>query len=67
MIIYKDIIKKLREKGYKEYILKENGILSANTFMAIRHGKPISLNSIDKICELLECKVEDIIEYVEKK
>ena len=39
------------------------GGISANTLHRMKHGDPITTKTIDKLCEILECNVFDIIEY----
>lgn len=63
MIEYLNILEKLKNAGYSSTYLKDNHILSAVTLQNIRSNKPVKLESIDKICELLDCKLEDIIRY----
>lgn len=37
--------------------------LSANTIHRIRHGQAISTKTLDTLCFILDCRVEDIIRY----
>lgn len=37
---------------------------SINTLHRIRHGEAINTKTINTFCEILNCKVEDIIEYI---
>lgn len=43
-------------------LIKKHGI-SANTLNRMKHGKPISTVTIDKLCKALNCMVDDIISY----
>lgn len=63
MIIYKDILRKLKEAGYDTYVIRNKKLLSESTLQHIRQNQPINLKSIDTICNLLDCKIEDIIEF----
>ena len=66
MIVYKiDILKSLKEKGYNTNYLRKNKVLSQATIQSIRNKEYISLSTIDRICELLNCNISDIIEYVD--
>lgn len=64
MIVYKDIIKKLKEAGYTATRIREEKLISESTMSRIRRGESISTNTIDIVCKLTGCKVEDILEYV---
>ncbi|HEM4737782.1 TPA: helix-turn-helix domain-containing protein, partial [Streptococcus suis] len=35
----------------------------ANTLHRMKKGESITTKTIDKLCEILECNVEDIIRY----
>ena len=59
-----DILEELKKKGYTTYIIRQQHLLSDATLQHIRNGEAISFDSLNKLCELLNCKVEDIIEYV---
>ena len=60
MISYKP----LYETMYKYALIYKEGI-SANTMYRIKQGKAITTKTIDTLCFILHCRVEDIIQYVE--
>lgn len=65
MIIYKiNVLKELKEKGYNTNYLRKNKILGEKTIQHLRNNEYISLQTIDLLCELLECSICDIIEYI---
>lgn len=65
MIIYKNVIQRLKDAGYNTTrILREN-ILSQSTMSALRNNKPLSTKTIDAICHLLHCQPGDIMEHIE--
>ena len=37
---------------------------SKGTLHSLKHGKNISTATLDDLCRMLDCRVEDIIEYV---
>lgn len=47
-----------------EYALIFKHGIPANTLHRMKHGKPITTTTLDALCEILECRVEDILEYV---
>lgn len=65
MIIYKDVIKRLKDAGYNTGRIMSQKLLPQSTMDALRHNKPLSLRSIDAICRLAKCQPGDILEYVE--
>ena len=62
MISYDNLTKTLKSKGLSYIDLRDNGI-SPNTVSRIKQGEPVHLNVICKICEILDCKIEDIVTY----
>lgn len=65
MIVYKDIIKKLADAGYPVSRLRKENIIPQSTLTRIRRNEDINTKTINTVCRLLNCKVEDILEYVE--
>ena len=64
MISYAPLYKTLQEKGITTYkLIKEYGI-SRSLLDRLKHNKPITTVTINDLCKYLDCKVEDIIEYV---
>lgn len=63
MIIYKDILKKLKESGYSSARLRKEKLLSESVLSRIRHNQSISIDTLDIICELTDSSVENLIEY----
>lgn len=43
-------------------LIKKHGI-SSNTLNRMKHGKPISTATLDKLCKIMDCNVYDIISY----
>ncbi len=43
-------------------LIKKHGI-SSNTLNRMRHNKPISTATLDKLCKIMDCDVYDIISY----
>ena len=37
---------------------------STDDFVRMKHGKAITTTTLNTLCEILECRVEDILEYV---
>lgn len=63
MIIYKDILQKLKDAGYNTNRIRKDGLLSQGTLQRLRDGRPITTETIDIICNLTGRKVEEIIEH----
>lgn len=66
MISYEPFFQTMREKGITAYRLEKMGF-PATTYYTIKRGKAISTPTINQLCRLLQCRVEDILEYVEEE
>ncbi|MBR3795988.1 MAG: helix-turn-helix transcriptional regulator [Clostridia bacterium] len=64
MIIYKDIMERLKENGYSSYRLRKENLLPQSTLTKINQNLPVNLSSIDAICKMANCQPGDILEYV---
>lgn len=65
MIRYKiDILYALKCRGFNSTFLRQNKILSESAMSSLRHDKPVSFTTLDRICALLGRDVSDIIEFV---
>lgn len=64
MISYRPFYETLKEKGVTEYALIYKHGLPANTIHRMKHGKPITTTTLDTLCTILDCKVEEILEYL---
>lgn len=66
MISYAPFWKTLKEKGISTYALINKYNISSGTIDRMRKGNGISTLKIDDFCKILDCKVEDIIEYTKE-
>lgn len=63
MISYEPFYKTLFEKGITEYYLIFKQGFSANTLHRMKNDEAISTKTLDALCYVLDCRVEDIIEF----
>ena len=66
-ISYKKLLHLMIEKDITIPQLQKNTRLSGNVFTRIRRNEYISLESIEAICYALNCKVDDIIEFLPER
>lgn len=64
MISYQPFYETLYKKNITEYALIYKFGLPANTIHRMKHNKPITTTTLDTLCEILQCRVEDILEYI---
>lgn len=65
MISYEPLFRTMKEKGITAYRLGKNGFPMSN-YYAIKRGENISTHTLNQLCTILKCKVEDVLEYVEE-
>ncbi len=63
MISFEPLWKTLKEKNISQYSLNKDYGLSTGTLDALRQNRSITLNTLNDLCKILDCKVEDIIVY----
>lgn len=63
MISYKPFYETLNKRDKSEYYLIKIEGISANALYRMKKGEPITTKAIDRLCEILECNVEDVISY----
>lgn len=55
----------LKRKNISVYKLLNTYGFSHGTYDSLKHNRNVTLNTIEQLCRILECKVEDIVEYKE--
>ncbi len=66
MITYTPLWETLKKKGMSTYTLRVKFNISGSTVQRLRRNMSISTNTLDDLCELLECSVSDIVEHIPK-
>lgn len=61
MISYQPLFDTMKKKNITEYYLIYKQGLSANTIHRIKKGMPITTDTLDTLCFILDCNVEDIL------
>ena len=65
MISYEPFYTTLKEKNMTTYKLIKEYNISRSLLDRLKHNKPLSTVTIDDLCRILHCKVEDIMKYTE--
>ena len=63
MISYEPFYKTLKEKGVSTYKLINQYGISRSLLDRLKHDKPISTVTLDDLCKILSCNVEDILVF----
>lgn len=64
MIVYDRLWKTMSDKGISQYRLVTNGI-SHSTLARLKNNQTVNTDTLNKLCIILNCNVQDIIEYIE--
>ena len=67
MISYDKFWKTLNKKKVTQYALVKIHNVSTGLLARLRNNEPISLATVDKLCNILHCKVTDIVEIIPDK
>lgn len=67
MIVYKNILEKLKDAGYTTTRIRNEKLISECILTKIRNDEPINIKTLDTICKLTKLPVSELIEYVEEK
>lgn len=65
MISYEPFWKTLKNSKESTYSLIQKHNISSSTIDRLRKNKGISTQTIDDLCKIFHCKVQDIIEFKE--
>ena len=58
-----DVLAALHEKGITTYRLRKERLLSESTVQKLRTGQGISWDSLEALCQLLQCQPGDLLSY----
>lgn len=64
MIVYKRFWDTLRVSSESTYTLVKNHHLSSSTIDKLRKNKPVTTTTLNDLCRILGCRIEDLVEYV---
>jgi len=65
MIVFDRLWVTMKEKGFSTYKLREQCGIDSKTIRRLKANENIETKTIDKICAALNCRIEDIAQYVE--
>lgn len=65
MISYRPLWETMKKKRVTTYTLIYKLGFSAYTVTNLRRNKSITMNTLEKLCSVLDCKPNDVVEFVE--
>lgn len=64
MIRYTVFWETLKKSEESTYTLIKNHHISSSTIDKLRKNRPLNTTTINDLCRILNCRVEDVMEYV---
>ena len=64
MISYKPLWETMESKNISTYALIYKYGLSSHTIHNLKHNKGINVDTLEKLCKILECTPNDVIEFI---
>lgn len=63
IISYEPLWETMRRKGVTTYALIKNYSFSRGTLDSLKQGRNISTSTLNDLCRILDCSVEDVLVY----
>ncbi len=64
MISYDPLWKTMQMRGATTYTLQVKGGVSSSTIRRLKAGESVSTNTLDALCKILDCSIQDVVEYL---
>ena len=64
MIVFDKLWLTMKQKGFSTYQLREKCGIDSKTIRRLKANENIETKTLDKICTALNCKIEDIAEFI---
>lgn len=64
MISYQRLWETMRNKGVTQYALINMFHVSPGQITRLKRNESVSTHTIDMFCRILDCRVEEIMEYI---
>ena len=66
MITYEPFYRTLKEKNITTYKLITQYNISRSLIDRLKHNKPVTTVTLNDLCKILGCRIENIVEYIEE-
>ena len=67
MISYEKLWRTMQDKGVTQYaLIKKHGV-SPSQITRLKRNESVSTHTIEMFCRILDCRVEDVMEYVKEE
>lgn len=66
MIVYDKLWVTMKNKGVSTYVLRERCGIDSKTVRRLKANENIETKALDKLCTALDCRIEDIAEFIKE-
>ncbi len=67
MISYNRLWVTLKKKGISQYALIKRYHISPGQITRLKRNESVSTHTIEMFCRILDCRVEDVMEYIKEE
>ena len=67
MISYDNLWNVMKEKGITQYMLIKRYNISPGQITRLKRNESVSTHTIEMFCRILDCRVEDVMEYIKEE
>ena len=64
MVSYAPLWRTMEKCGATTYTLQVKGGISSSTIRRLKAGDSVSTNTLDALCNILNCTIQDVVEYL---
>ena len=64
MVSYAPLWRTMEKSGATTYTLQVKGGISSSTIRRLKAGDSVSTNTLDALCKILNCTIQDVVEYL---
>ena len=64
MVSYAPLWRTMEKCSATTYTLQVKGGISSSTIRRLKAGDSVSTNTLDVLCKILNCTIQDIVEYL---
>ena len=66
MIVYNRLWETMKRKGITTYYLTAKCGFSPSMITRLKRNQSVTIDTIDRLCRILDCNIEDIAEYIKE-
>ena len=67
MISYAPLWETMKKRGITTYTLIKDYSFSRGTLYSLKQNRNITMATLNDLCEILSCQVQDVIQYIPDK